>query len=1069
MPSAADERGFGRALILVHASEAVSVIADRHDAPLRNDSDGVMQAEKAAATSAIATDSSDATVPEVPFFPRSAGVFALQTSKVVRRVTWLRGRTLPAAESTLGLRGPTGLVEGASGANLRHAATSNLTNNLTLGSTGPLVGKVGTWVQLGCGDRVFAPKGQCPSECPFFAEIIPKPGETCLFMCVRADDCGTADGLLDPAENIADEHTLVCRSCAVMGCDTCDPGPLDRCARCDSGYTLNGRGQCVTAYRKAWLIFIFVVVLALIVPFAWYVDLRRRPISNPEGLAEGLLFRSRSKLRMPRGETDDDDQGSGRLWPIITNLHHHNVGGPGLLLHFNFQRALLFWGIAGIAIWVVWAYSTDPELLVLGLFPTGTAQQMCAVTQHGRLAQKKIMSSKVGFLVVFYIFTFVGLLVYAYLNGRRCEVMGAESTMRDFAAVLTGLAEEVGSDQLEQELAKAVQEATGETVVGVSISWAYSDNSEAVGKATDQNLRALHADFLKNARGGSSVGRVAAVASAAASLLTGGSGAGGEEGEALPNATRPSGAGVPPYMPVPEQAARRSLWELSCRPAFNRIEGFLGFGPNALQPKTGDRLNEEQIVTLLRAMKTTGMAFVVFHTEASRDAAVAVARERGSNFVVKGKRVELTAVDTEPNTVCWDHCQVSRAKLFWNCCAGVGLVVVALLLWCACFYYPYAKWVSSFHYAHGEEPGFMQALIFSLLVTIGNQIMYFICSTIANNVGFTYKDCAEAFYTGLYTSAAFLNLIGDLTVEWYAGYKALVNSRSHTADGHLISDLVTREEIFESYPMQKILGSRHFAYCFPSCFLLPYLMEPLFAIYVPYHLAKLLLRTDKSVRGWEAQQTMQIFVPMDLSRYGDLLLNVMLATMILFFPPGTMLKLMLVFFLSHAYIYYYDKYRVLRCVPNFWFSTSIVDRFSQAFLAVPCGIILVAAVYKANCMSSQSYCLHSHRLIAACAGALLFHLTLHLSCLEFLVPKLINIDHKATKEPYEHAASRLPCTWFSSNPVHCLRTQYLQGASPPCVFFESGREYLLKANPKIGVYFEDRSSADTDVLEEYKY
>lgn len=71
---------------------------------------------------------------------------------------------------------------------------------------------------------------------------------------------------------------------------------------------------------------------ALLLILGYLVHLHCRPITNLQGLNEGLGARSQQKYRDP---TDR------QLWPWMTNLCRTEVGGPGLMLHFNFLAAAL--------------------------------------------------------------------------------------------------------------------------------------------------------------------------------------------------------------------------------------------------------------------------------------------------------------------------------------------------------------------------------------------------------------------------------------------------------------------------------------------------------------------------------------------------------------------------------------------------------------------------------------------------------------------------------------------------------------------------------------------------------
>merc|ERR1719324_1945931 len=119
-------------------------------------------------------------------------------------------------------------------------------------------------------------------------------------------------------------------------------------------------------------------------------------------------------------------------------------------------------------------------------------------------------------------------------------------------------------------------------------------------------------------------------------------------------------------------------------------------------------------------------------------------------------------------------------------------------------------------------------------------------------------------------------------MEFFLAHSMLVASGAHTADGRSLESITSYQDIFESYVMQKSLGTRLFAYCFPSTFFIPFLMEPIFAIFFPFQICKLLLRTHPECRGREAEKALDFFAPMDMGRYGDLLLNVNLAVLIVF-------------------------------------------------------------------------------------------------------------------------------------------------------------------------------------------
>merc|ERR1719199_362131 len=87
----------------------------------------------------------------------------------------------------------------------------------------------------------------------------------------------------------------------------------------------------------------------------------------------------------------------------------------------------------------------------------------------------------------------------------------------------------------------------------------------------------------------------------------------------------------------------------------------------------------------------------------------------------------------------------------------------------------------------------------------------------------------------------------------------------------------------------------------------------------------------------------------------------------------------------------------------------------------------------------------------------------HTAVLVFLVPCFRHRQKEPRDERYEDCARRIPISWFSGNPVHCLRSQLIYDHNPPCVFSMLGKQHLVRVNPSIGCYFAE----DEAEVEEY--
>mmetsp|Transcript_32679 Transcript_32679/g.56868 ORF Transcript_32679/g.56868 Transcript_32679/m.56868 type:complete len:1121 (+) Transcript_32679:74-3436(+) len=985
-----------------------------------------------------------------------------------------------------------------------------------------------TFVKAQCHMLVYAPGGSCPRDCPFFAEDNDKH---CFFQCVKASECGK----YNPDHRVADEEGFYCRGCKVAGCSVCAAGPLDQCAECNLGYILQEDGTCASRFAIVWRnIFIGVGVLAVFL-LLWLLHIACHPTTNAEGLQEALSFRSSLKLHVPKYEETQvfrnlDQRGSSgrQLWPLHTNLHTEQVAGPGLSLHFNFQLYNIIWAGILVTIWLIFVFYTDSRQLSLGLESLMVdPRMMCTATLSGKSLYDMNIQWKAVFLIIIYVVTFISCIVYTFVQQYYYDVSSDDVSMEDYAALCTGLPPLPGTGKWEERLQEAIQRASKQNVVGVSICWNFEKHGDIVQEVLERDIVSLEPftpqvyhlplqDNLDTARGDQAQEEQQERGRKLAALQEQARAASPEDQrdlearmKRLEDAARDSGVSqrVTSYERqfTPEGSPRGQVRRISdSRPMSPRsdMEGpsspaspvspwlktgatarrlpvssheepragfsgkidsalmnFFGFGSAGAAPK---EVNDDGVKTMLDSQVSSNSAFVVFETEAARDSAV---EEMKRGIAFQGGLLTFEkAAAIEPHTTRWEAFAVTNFTFVSRILIGFLIMITSTLLWACCFYLPYAYFNSMFSYQSGEEPGAAEIMVFSLIVTAGNQVMYQICAAIGEWIGFTSRDGVEGAFVALYFFAITLQVLLDLVVEGYIGWVAMLANGTHTADGRPLEELTNFEQIFASYPVQVVLGKRLFAYCCPGTFLLPFLIEPLGAVFMPYYVCKLLVRTHPEVRGREAEKALMFFTPMDMGRYGDILLNVMLAVLVFFFPSGQILKLFLVYIVSHIWIYMYDHYKVLRAVPAFYYASNSMDLYVQMLLAVPCATLAACIVFKGNCVTNM-LCFRGnlgYAVAAAFVGHLVFHWLALLTAVR-LAKRLHR--HKVQEVPYSEAASRTPANWFSSNPIHCLRSKYVYKHSPPCDYWIQGKEHLIRKNPKIGVYYEDKAKT---VVEDYQ-
>merc|ERR1719487_3086191 len=129
------------------------------------------------------------------------------------------------------------------------------------------------------------------------------------------------------------------------------------------------------------------------------------------------------------------------------------------------------------------------------------------------------------------------------------------------------------------------------------------------------------------------------------------------------------------------------------------------------------------------------------------------------------------------------------------------------------------------------------------------------------------------------------NVALDMVITYWMAMNIAVGQDFRTYDGTRIADVQSFTDQFETYAMQRILAENAYSYAFPSTFLVPFLIEPIVTVLVPYQLGKLIIRTHQEIKGQDAEAYIAAF-DFDLGRYADILLNVFLGILIFYFPGG---------------------------------------------------------------------------------------------------------------------------------------------------------------------------------------
>lgn len=308
-------------------------------------------------------------------------------------------------------------------------------------------------------------------------------------------------------------------------------------------------------------------------------------------------------------------------------------------------------------------------------------------------------------MIIVYIFSFVGSIIFGIQQLRFYQQLDEQNdTMKDYAVIISDLPSLAGTEPVEQELKECLETSTSQTVVGVSICWAYREQKDTI-----------HVEMMKSLHK--------------------------QQGQRVTHFQQP----------VEEMGPfRRRLFE---------IEKMI------LSEGEEQEVSEAELKELVQSIRSSSMAFAVFDTEQARDEAVQLL---SNGLIFRDHTVRVKAATLEPHGVHWNNIDGTgfNGKL-WRLAKGFVYIVLCLFLWMLIFYTPYAWAILKFNYEGGRQPGVIYTLIFSVIVCVGNLLMAEICGRVADAIGFEFKDTRENCYMVLYLTAIALNVGLDLWTTYF--------------------------------------------------------------------------------------------------------------------------------------------------------------------------------------------------------------------------------------------------------------------------------------------------------------
>lgn len=901
------------------------------------------------------------------------------------------------------------------------------------------------WIECGAHIPEHPDSIVCPPACPYLRM---EPTRFCEFKCVQADACNDDD----PLSNFADPKTLRCSSCHVAACRRCNKQSADLCDVCQEGF-FQQDGFCVSHNRYVWFSLYITIAIGASIGFIYVVKLVLRPTINDAALAQGQLFRASSKTR---------DPATNELYALDHDIRNDETlaeaVGIGVMLNFRFQAWALTWAFCIMCVLLgLRLMFDDREAAQKHTVSSEKSFEACnsAVTQQ----QDNIVFMEQAFfwaVLIIYIGSFIATIVFAVRQRKFFKKTSDHLiTMQDYALRATGLPHDSGAEDVEASLkqffASELKDVPDLDLVGVTVCWNYRKRLDEVKDHAVKDLEEWDIQHEEK--------------DCAEPMHQGESDRKTQSGRRT----------------VDEKSSLADLEEkrrvTCCDPSMQCIDFAFGVGSMPCTLPTDEEepvKRSETVEGLVSELESSGTAFIVFRTEKQRKQALEAWGKQKRTY--KESEVLLEEADLDPETVLWDGFGASDLDFQMMLVKGILFVILSIVILDVFFYAPYVAYLISYSNVAGmTQGGIVQGILLGLLITVCNQIIYAVITWRADLTPFCSRGRQQQFYVVGYTWAIFFNTCVDLmTVMLLAkGYSSDQALKMQVAQDSTMS----AKSMAESPSMQRSIYVQLVAYLFPGCLLAPFLLEPIAAAVIPYFLGYNLVRSRKEVSMQDAEGLLAC-APFDLSRYGDILINIMLCILTLFFTYREIWMIWVYLIISLIVILCWDHCRLLRYSQHSFFGSPLMAYTSHYLLAFPCGLLAAVLAFRVWGAQDDGF-LEGHDALQRVEGLLgssagmnretIFwsmgvcfsvHILVHFSILRWIVPRFTDVAEEHSDEvPYEVTASKIPCNWFNSNPVHVLRSQHFfkDGKEPgdhPCVQFQAGKEYLLKANPKIGLYYE---------------
>jgi len=488
-----------------------------------------------------------------------------------------------------------------------------------------------------------------------------------------------------------------------------------------------------------------------------------------------------------------------------------------------------------------------------------------------------------------------------------------------------------------------------------------------------------------------------------------------------------------------EQMLDRHLQEVD-------VAWWSGHGSATAEAAKQHRLQHgEHVCNVLHELGGTGHAFVVCKTEEGRTNLEHAWNSHPPLFR-RHYAIELSDVYGEPQTYHWANFAFNWQSKLLNCLQQTGMIILECVALAALVYVPAAYYILSRGQVTGrldDDKGWhVVTMVLGLLIAIVNGVVYVFVDIGSRRIGFWYKGSVDSFnmVAGVFI-VSFSTLFTLGTNVWVAS-RAI---RHATLDSD--SETGIRDVLF-----RRFLAKQLWTLLVPSLLLVPHLLYPLYKHYfslkatlaywvsLPFWpiYSRRDLRSNPKVQLRAVEKGLEP-EPMQIEfDYCNNINITSIAFLLLFFETSHITQVSFVVLCWVIFTYGAQKYCHLRLDKVVDYTTPGLHDCVSYLWAMPVSMPAAAAAYWAS--------------LAGYAGAGLaipVYLTavgIHWILL-FMLLNATSWRSDDGKEDYRTTKKRVRADYFNTNPVHVLKSQFLDNRHP-LIYFQRGKEYLQESGKR---------------------